>query len=743
MKLRTLALLLILIAPAAFAGTRKLTIDDIYDPKTRIQFSGTPLTGVAWVDDTHFFVPRMQKMQVVAEALVDAASGKEVALFDVDDLQAQVAKITDVTADEAKDISRPRSLMTNAKASALLLQIAGDLYSYAIKEKTLTRLTNAAGEEEEASFSPDGAYVSFVRKNNLYVVDAAGKQEKQLTTNGGERLLNGILDWVYQEEVYGRGNFRGYWWSPDSKSIAYMSIDESPLKPFPVVDHIPYDPQVEETNYPLAGAPNPIARLFVVDAGSGATTELSRAGYEKVEPLIVDVAWTRDSQSVIYQIQDREQTWLDLVSASRANGTATRLLRETTEAWVERQDSPRFLKDGAMLWLSERTGFKHLYRVSADGKTQKALTAGEWEVRDLHGVDEKNGWIYFSGTKDSPIEQHVYRMKLDGSSLQRISSGGGTHTATFNAAMTMWLDAASDVSTPAHVTLRDGAGKQLRVVNENRVGALGEFELSKPEFLQVKTRDGFVMEAMLIRPTNFDPSKKYPIYQHTYSGPHAPQVKNAWGSSTYMFHQLLAQHGIAVWILDNRSASGKGAKAAWTSYKNFGPQELRDLEDGVTWLKTQPWADTSRVVLNGWSFGGFMTSYAMTHPSSFTAGIAGGSVTDWRDYDSVYTERYMLTPEHNKSGYETTGPRAAAKNLHGNLLLLHGTTDDNVHLQNTIQFMYELQKAGKQFELMLYPKSRHGVTDPALNKHLHQLMLDFVLRNVGGEKVVQSSGTGH
>ncbi|MEA2572542.1 MAG: dipeptidyl-peptidase 4 [Acidobacteriota bacterium] len=730
MKLRTLALLLLLAAPALFAGTRKLTIDDIYDPKTRVQFSGTPLTGVAWVDDTHFFVPRTKGMEVVAEALVDAATGKEVALFDVDDLQAQAGKIEGVSEADAKKIARPRSIVTNPKSNALLLTIAGDLYTYAIAEKTLTRLTHAEGDEEEASFSPDGAYVSFVRKHNIFIVDANGKQEKQLTTTGGEWLLNGILDWVYQEEVFGRGNFRAYWWSPDSKSIAYLSIDESPVKPFTVVDHIPYESTLEVTAYPLAGGANPIARIFVVDATSGATTEVSRAGYEKAEPLVVDVAWTRDSKNVICQIQDREQTWLDLVAASRSTGAATKLLHETTEAWVERQDTPRFLKDGSMLWFSERTGFKHLYRVSADGKTQKALTSGEWEVRDLHGVDEKNGWIYFSGTKDSPIELHVYRMKLDGSSIQRISSGAGTHVATFNEPMTMWLDAASDVNTPPHVDLRDGSGKSLRAVNENRVAALAEFELSKPEFVQVKTRDGFTMEGMLIRPTNFDPAKKYPIYEHTYSGPHAPQVRNAWGSTTYMFHQMLAQNGIAVWICDNRSASGKGAKPAWTSYKNFGPQELRDLEDGVAWLKTQPWADTSRIVLNGWSFGGFMTSYAMTHPSPFHAGIAGGSVTDWHNYDSIYTERYMLTPEHNKEGYATTAPRTAAKNLHGNLLLLHGTNDDNVHIQNTIQFIYELEKAGKQFEFMVYPKSRHGVTEPLLNKHLHQLMFDFVMRNV-------------
>jgi dipeptidyl-peptidase-4 len=727
-----LALLLTLLAvPAVFAGTRKLTIDDIYDPKTRVLFGGSPIADYHWIDDARFFYPRMKGREVVGEALVDAKSGKETDFFQSELLQAQVAKIEGVTEKEAKDVAHVRVAEMNPKHDTLLLTIKGDLYAYKTAGNTLTRLTSAAGDEEEASFSPDGSSVAFVRNNNLFVVDAAGKQEKQLTTSGGERLLNGKLDWVYQEEIYGRGNFRGYWWSPDSKALAYLQIDESPVKPYAVVDHVPTEMALEWSAYPLAGAPNPIARVFVVETANGATTTLSQKGYEDVEPLIVDVTWTPDARNVVYQIQNREQSWLDVVRASRTNGDATKLLRETTPAWVERQDAGiRFFKDGSMLLLSERSGFKHAYRVARDGATQTALTSGEWEVRDIHGIDEKNGWIYFSGTKDSPIETHVYRMKLDGSAVQRLSAPGSSHAATFNAALTMWIDAASNVTTPTHVSLVDAGGKPLRVVSENRVSVLDEFALSQPRFVHVPTRDGFVMEGMLIPPVNVDPSKKYPIYQLTYSGPHAPLVKNAWGGTTYMFHQLLAENGIGVWIVDNRSASGKGMKPAWTSYQNFGPQELRDLEDGVAWLGQQnAWADTSRIVLSGWSFGGFMTSYAMTHSTAFHAGISGGTVTDWRNYDSIYTERYMRTPQNNPIGYETTAPRNAAKDLHGPLLLIHGTTDDNVHLQNTIQFVYDLEKAGKQFELMLYPRSRHGVTDPLLNKHLRTLMLDFVLRN--------------
>lgn len=734
MQSRTFALAALLLASQVSAGTRKLTIDDIYDPKNRIQFSGAPQSGFVWIDDTHFFFPRTKGMEVTAEVLVDATTGKEVAFFDVDDLQGQVGKVKGVSDDEAKKLARPRSVELNAQHTAVLLTIADDLYSYEMASKKLTRLTDHEGEEELAAFSPDGKQVAFVRNNDLFVVDAAGGlHETKLSSGGGDRLFNGKFDWVYQEEVYGRGIFKGYWWSPDSKSIAYLQLDETPVKPFTIVDHIPYEQHVEQENYPKAGAPNPIAKLFAVDVASGTTVEMSRRGYEDVQPLIVDVSWTPDSKRVVYQIQDREQTWLDLLTADRTDGNATKLLRETTEAWVEPQGSPKFLRDGSFLWLSERSGFKHLYRVSADGRTQTQLTRGEWEVRTLHGVDEKRGFIYFSGTADSPIAEDVYRVKIDGSGRTRLSPAGW-NAATFNPSLTMFVDQMSDVTTPPHTSLFDASGKVVRVIDANPVSALGEYALVQPEFRQVKTRDGFVMEAMLIRPATFDATKKYPVYEYTYSGPHTQSVKNQWGGATYMFHQLLAQHGIAVWICDNRTASGKGARSAWPAYKNFGELELRDLEDGAAWMKSQPWVDGSKIVLSGWSFGGFMTSYAMTHPSSFAAGIAGGSVTDWRDYDSIYTERYMLTPEHNKEGYERTAPRKAAKDMHGRLLLLHGTIDDNVHMQNTVQFTYDLEKAGKQFELMVYPKSRHGVTDPLLVKHMRTLMLGFIERVLSVEQ---------
>jgi dipeptidyl-peptidase-4 len=345
-------------------------------------------------------------------------------------------------------------------------------------------------------------------------------------------------------------------------------------------------------------------------------------------------------------------------------------------------------------------------------------------------VDARNGWIYFSGTERSPIGSDVYRVKIDGTGLTRLSQRPGTHAASFDPSLSMYVDTWSDVTTPPQQRVHRGDGSELRVIDANPVPALAAFRLSTPDLLQVPTRDGFLMEAMIIKPPDFDPTRKYPVYQHTYAGPHAQQVRNAWGGSTYLYHQLLAQRGVIVWVCDNRSASGKGAVSAWAAYRRLGESELADIEDGLAWLKKQPWVDPSRIGISGWSYGGFMVSYALTHSTSFAMGIAGGSVTDWRNYDSIYTERFMRLPEHNADGYARTAPRLAAKQLSGRLMLVHGTMDDNVHVQNTLQFAYELQRAGKAFELMLYPRSRHGVSDPLLARHMRQAMLDFVVRTL-------------
>jgi dipeptidyl-peptidase-4 len=703
-----LAVLSTLGAPPARAQQKALTLDDIYEPQRKVEFGGHPVTGLLWIDDTHYLWPRTDPQADTTEMLrVDALTGRTEPLFDVPRFESALGTLEGVTPEDAKRLARQRTYVMDESRRAIVLTIGSDLYHYDLVSGRARRLTRAEGNEEEATVSPDSTRVAYVRGHDVYTVPVAEGEEQRLTADGSEDVLNGKLDWVYQEEVYGRGKFRAYWWSPDSQRLAYLRLDEKGVPRYTLVDDIPYRPIVEVYPYPKSGDPNPTVKLGIVPVAGGETRWVDLGKYAGGEFLIVDVAWMPDGRGVTFQVQDREQTWLDLNVADPATG-------------------PQWLPDGSFLWLSERSGFKHVYRHAADGSLLRPITGGPWEVRTLHGIDQKEGWVYFSGTERGPRGQDVYRVRTSGGTPQRLSKVAGTHTASFNPGFTHYLDTWSDVNTPPQVRLHRADGRELRVVDANPVPELAQYRLSRPEFLQVPTRDGFLMEAMIIRPPDFDPARKYPVYQHTYGGPHAPQVKDGWGGTGYLFHQLLAQKGVVVWICDNRTASGKGAESAWPAYKKFGELELRDVEDGLAWLRRQPWVDPDRIGIYGWSFGGYLVSYALTHSRSFAMGIAGGPVTDWRHYDSVYTERYMDLPSRNPEGYRRSAPRLAASDLHGRLLLVHGTLDDNVHPQNTTRFAYELQKAQKPFRLMLYPQSRHGVTEPALQQHLGALKLGFV-----------------
>jgi dipeptidyl-peptidase-4 len=752
-KIKWLFVMLFVFASLAEAQEKMLSIDDIYDPQKRVRFSGN-LTPLQWNKDGSL---RQVKIGAGGAEVYrfNALTGEAVPFYDKSKLEAALVPLG-IKAEDAKTIANQPTFTYNRADNAIVFDSNGDLYFYDFASGSGKRLTNNAEEELEADFSPDGKMVSFVRGMNLFVVDVASGKEKQLTRDGGERILNGYLDWVYEEELYGRGNKRGYWWSPDSRFIAFLRTDETPVPKFVLPDDTVTDQRVEYTDYPQAGDPNPLVTLGIADVNKTSfvpnVTKIPKVGdklpagiarfgdsvkfvdlskYTPENFLISRVAWSPDAKTVVFQAQNREQTFLDLNAANTNDGKFTTLFTERTKAWVEAIDNPVYLADGSFIWQSERDGFRHLYHIAKDGKMIRQITKGRWEIGDFYGVDEKNNFAYFSaiGEKDW-IGAYVYRIKLDGSGLQNLTPTDGTHRASFNPDFTQFTDVWSDVNTPQQMRLYAADGKLIKILDENKVPALSEYKLGKTEFLKVKTRDNFEMEAMRILPPDFDASKKYPVFAYTYSGPHAPSVKNSWGGSRYMWHQMLAQKGYIIWICDNRTASGKGADATWNVYKKFGQTEVPDLEDGFSYLKSQPYVDASRLGMWGWSYGGFMTSYFMTHSNTLKMGIAGGLVGDWALYDSIYTERYMLTPKNNPDGYLKNSVIGAAKNLNGKLLIIHGMMDNNVHMQNSVKFMYELQKLGKQFEFMPYPTQRHGVVNPYQVKHMQQMMTDFVLRNL-------------
>ncbi|MBK7643332.1 MAG: S9 family peptidase [Planctomycetes bacterium] len=727
--------------PVALGDRKRVTLDTLYDPQKPVDFSGHPQKGFVWTDDEHYLVSRNDAKGRHAEwKLVEAKTGKEETFGDPARAKAAIMSATGVRERDANALAELDPARMTASRDALLFTSRKDLYVWLAKSDKVVRLTNTPDAlEEEPSFSPDGKRVAFVRNNDLYVCDIDPPAERRLTRDGSATVLNGKLDWLYQEEVYGRGHWKSYWWSPDSSEIAFLQLDEKGVPLWTLVDDVPGAPVIESSPYPRAGEENPKARLGIVAAARPEVRWVDLSGYGVSEPLIVDVEWL-DEERVGFQVQNREQSWLELTSASSTDTKPKLLVREESQTWVNANGSPRRLADGSFLWFSERTGWKHLYHYSSDGTLLNAVTQGEWEVRSLAGVDEQSGWIYFTGTQSSPIQTQAYRIRLDGSGMQRLTQRPGTHSVVLSPNGQHFLDSWSDLWTPTQVRLHAADGTEERVVDANHVAALDEYELARPELLEVKARDGFVMNAIVLKPIGFDPARRYPIFQYTYAGPHAPQVRNAWNGGAGMFGQLLAARGIVVWVCDNRSASGQGQVSEATCFQRLGESELADIEDGLAWLKSQPWTDAARIGIGGWSYGGFMTTYALTHSKNFCMGIAGGPVTDWRNYDSIYTERYMRLPKNNEKGYDDTSVVKAAKDLHGALLLVHGAMDDNVHPANTRQLANELQKEQKSFREMFYAGQRHSFTNTLSVRHWRMTALEFIERYLLGKN---NAGSGN
>ncbi len=562
--------------------------------------------------------------------------------------------------------------------------------------------------------SPDKAWTSRTLGNNLVVVNNDSGERWQVTTDGSDKLLYGVLDWVYQEEVFGRGNYQGHWWSGDSEKIAFLRLDEAEVKPFTVIDHVPegsLDKEravlAETTSYPKAGDPNPKVQLKVCWPKEKGIINIDLSSYPE-DILVVRVGWTPDSKSVLFAVQDRIQTWLELNTGDPKTGQIRKILREESDTWVNRLPFPRWQADGSFLWLSDRTGYQHIYHYEADGRLRRQLTTGNWQVQSIHRVDKD--WIWFTGTKDGAINSNLYRVDWQGKSVTRLTQGDGWHSSSLNKAGTWFLDTFSSVESPPEIRLCKGDGSKSVVLIRSEPRDVETYVSSPRQRLTVRARDGYPLDATVITPSGHDPKggRRYPIYLPTYSGPNAPSVRNRFDISTW--HQFLAQRGVLILQVNVRSASGRGMTHTGQCYKRLGVTELRDLEDAVDDVCKRFAGDPKRVAIDGWSYGGFMAAYALTHSRKFSLGIAGAGVHDWRLYDTIYTERYMSTPQKNRKGYDETSVIKAAKNLSGHLVIMHGTMDDNVHLQNSIQLVYALQQAGKDnFELMLYPRWRHGV----------------------------------
>lgn len=655
---------------------------------------------------------------------VNPWTGEGGLFFERAKLEKSLRALTWLGEEKIKQLAGRQTWAMNPQETAAWFEEGKDLYYLPFDGSPGIRLTRSPGEEELVEFSPDGKFLAFTRGNNLWVVDAATGSERALTEDGGETILNGKADWVYFEELYGR-SWKAFWWSPDSRQIAFHRFDNSRLPMFHAVNTLAAHSALESMRHPKVGDPNPSIKLGVVAVAGG---DVAWVNLEEKYPadsiLVSHVGWMPDSQSVYYHAQDRVQTWLDFNVWSRGGKHET-LYRDKTAAWIESPGKPEFLADGDFITLSDRDGWAHLYRFARKTKTWSRVTSGEWEVRRLRGVDAERGWVYFDATRDSHIAENLYRCRLDGSRLERLTLEDGGHSVAIAKDFGLFVDHWSSFESPTQAAVKRMDGSVARRLHSNPVRDLDRYNLGELAHFQIPGSEGFLFEATTLKPPGFDPGKKYPVWIMTYGGPHAPSVRNAWQNARAQ-ERMLAAMGIVVLRFDPRTASGKGSVSAWGAHKQLGVRELADLEEVVGWLGGQPWANTNRIGLSGHSYGGYLTAYAMTRSKLFHAGISGAPVTDWRFYDSIYTERFMDLPQRNADGYKKSSVIESAGNLSGRLLLLHGMMDDNVHLQNASRLVDALHKADKPFELMVYPEMLHGLH----GRHYQRLMADFIRRTM-------------
>jgi dipeptidyl-peptidase-4 len=604
----------------------------------------------------------------------------------------------------------------------LLIAAGGDLFRVPIDGGNWTNLTATAEAERDPKVSPDGRRVSFRRGHNLYTMELASRRVTRVTTDGSVTRLNAELDWVYPEEL---DLGTAHWWSPDSQSIAYLQFDTSREPFYPQVDLAAPQAVFEPQRYPRAGDPNAEVRLGVVPAKGGRTRWMNLGPRDA---LLARCVWLPDSSGIAVERLNRVQNRLDLLIADRRTGAAHTVLTETDPYWINLRDGLTFLKGGSeFLWPSERDGFNHLYRYSIDGRQLAQITRGDWEVTELAGVDGE-GRVYYVSSEESPLERHLYRVNADGGGKLRLSAGAGTHSIAMSPTAAAYVDTFSSLSEPPRKTLHGADGSEWAVLGEPDRAPIEEYEVLPAEIVPVRASDGAVLYARLIRPAGLAPGRKAPAVVEVYGGPGAQTVTNRWyGALT--FEQALAQRGFAVWMLDGRGSAGRGHKWETAVFRNFGARELEDQKEGVLHLLSLGFVDSRRIGIEGWSYGGFMTLYALLHaPEVFASGVAGAPVTDWRNYDSIYTERYLGLPAENAEAYEKASPVHAAANLKGRLLIVHNLEDDNVLFANTVQMAAALERAAKPFELMVYPEKTHGVAHfkPSLNR----LRLEFFERTL-------------
>lgn len=610
---------------------------------------------------------------------------------------------------------------------ARALKTGGAFYVYDVEKKIIVHSVESEHEQANISFSPDSKKIAFVRNYNIFVFDLTNGMEKQLTFDGNPLVLNGVFDWVYEEEF---SVIKGYDWSPDGKSIAYWQLDQTYV---PAIQIAKWDSlyfNFHEMRYPKAGAKNSDVKIGVVNIENSKTTWMD-IGEEK-DIYVARINFTDNPELLSIQRLNRLQNKLDFILAERNTGKSKIIFSESDSCWVDAHDNLVFLKDQkTFLWTSEKDGFNHIYQYDYNGKELKQLTKGKYEVDAILAADESSGVIFFSSNERGNIYHDLYAIKLDGYGKIRLTIEAGYHSISLSAPAKYFIDRFSTANTPTITNLYSLEGRKVKELSTADSKFIEEYGFSPVQNLSFTTSDGVELFAQMIKPHNFDPNKKYPALIYNYSGPGSKIVADRWGGFNLVWHQLLAQKGCVIFMLDNRGTGGRGKAFKNLIYKNLGKWEANDLIEGAKYLSDLGFVDPSRIGIWGWSYGGYMSALTLMRGHEyFKAAISVAPVTHWKFYDTIYTERYMSLPQLNADGYENTSVISEVKNLRGKLLLVHGTGDDNVHFQNSVSLVDEMIKQNKQFQTMFYPEKDHGIYGGKTREQLYMMMTNFILENL-------------
>ncbi len=616
-------------------------------------------------------------------------------------------------------------------------------YSYTANYFVYDRSTGKAqpltdfskGKQRLADFSPTGDQVAFIRDNNLFIRNLTSDQEIQVTNDGEmNKIINGYPDWVYEEEF---SYNKAFHWSPGGTKIAFCRFDETQVKEFQMALYGSLYPQQYRFKYPKAGEENAAVQVKIYHLESGKTLDCNLPVNE--EFYIPRIKWTLDDNRLCIMKMNRHQNHLQFLLADLSKDhpfgvELEQIYEEKSETYIEINDNLTFLANGKQfLWNSAKTGYNHLYLYNISGKKETPITSGKWEVIDFLGLNESKQTVYYTAAQESPLEKAVYSIRTNGRNKKKLSNNNGYNSAVFSLTYDYYIQTFSDANTPPQVTLRNAAGKEIRVLedNERMRAALEKYDLQPREFFTITTERGDELNAWIIKPADFDEAKQYPVIFHVYGGPGSNTVRNAWGGHDYLWQNLMVQEGYLVVSVDPRGTMFRGTEFGHSTYLQLGKLETEDMISAAKYMGDQSYVDKDRIGIMGWSYGGYLSSLCMTKGAEyFTAGIAIAPVTNWRYYDTIYTERFMRTPQENADGYDQNSPINHVDLMEGNYLLVHGSADDNVHYQNTMEMIEALVKADKQFELFIYPDKNHGIYGGNTRNHLFSKLTDFLKTNL-------------